>query len=143
MMDHNLIAKAKINNVSLSFNEATLEAAFKKHAFPQALVQARVAIIFGVLMFVIFGYFDKVFMPKGLSVNVFRFEMLIAVLGITTLIFSFTRYFLDYYQVIIGFLCAVVGLLLVAKLTFVPIDSLNYYFPSMLIFMFQKPNFMF
>ena len=111
-MDHNLIAKAKINTISLSFNEASLEAAFKKHAFPQALVQARVAIFFGVVMFVIFGQFDNVFIPNSLSVNVFKFEMLIAVLGIAALIFSFTRYFLDYYHVIIGFLCAVVGLLL-------------------------------
>ena len=135
-MDHNLIAKAKINNVSLSFNEVTLDAAFKKHAFPQTLIQARVAIFVGVVMFVIFGYFDKVFVPSGLSINVLRFEILIAALGVATLIFSFTHYFLDYYQIVIGFLCALVGLLLVAKLTFVPIASLNYYYPSLLIFIF-------
>ena len=136
MMDHNLIAKAKINHLSLSFNEPTLDTAFKQYAFPQTLIQTRVAVFIGMLMVFIFGFYDAMYLPRNHGVNLINIEGFIIVLGTITLLISFTKYFSGHYQWIIGTACLLAGLALIAKLSFLPHEALNYYYPSLLVFIF-------
>ena len=135
-MDHNLIAKAKINKVSLSFNEPTLDDAFKNHAFAQTLIQARIAILIGTMMVVAFSYFDQFFVLEIYKMNILRLEAAITILGTATLASSFTRYFADHYQTIMCSVCSIAALLLIGKLAFIPVAAFHYYYPSILIFLF-------
>lgn len=135
-MDHNLIAKAKINRISLSFDESTLDAAFKNHALTQTLIQSRVSIFVGTLMIVAFGFFDHIFVPEAYKSSILVLEVSIILLGIATYVLSYSRFFIDFYQSIIGTVCLTAGLLLITKLAFLPINALEYYYPSVLIFLF-------
>lgn len=109
-------------------DQAHLESAYREYLYTSSLVQTRWVLVFGLLLYGLFGFVDAVLQPELLSqFLVVRFGMVIP-FGLGVVIFSFTRCYQRYHQLLLflAFLVAGLGIELLIILLDPPATYLYY-----------------
>jgi diguanylate cyclase len=118
------------NLFTLAFKNASLEQAFFSHSYERTLVQGRIGLVVGTMLYLLFGLFDRWSIPaEHLS---FAWTVRIIALSVPISIFAltFTSHFRKAshaYLASLGF-AANIGFLFIFAL--IPIDKLALFYPS-------------
>jgi len=104
--------------VTLSFTDLDLEREYRESYFQKTLPQSRIALILGIILYVIFAGLDVWIVPEQAhQIWLIRFGFVIPIL-LGILIVSFTPYFQKYFQLFLSVAsliggCGILGILLV------------------------------
>lgn len=124
------------NKFSLKFNNLRLEAHYQKHSFPQILLQSRLALLLGAMMYEMYGILDFLLIPKEMmaKITLIRISatmMILMVFGLT-----FFRIFKKYHQQMLAFILVLSGSDLLLKMTLINQSIFSYYFSGLLLLFF-------
>jgi diguanylate cyclase len=126
----NSVNSRKLNRFTLVFKNKGREAAFFSHTYKRTVVQGRIGLIVGSLLYLAFGIFDRWSIPEEHHVQAWTIRMVALLVPITIFSISFTEHFKKaayLYLASLGF-TANIGFLLI--FIYIPIDNLALFYPS-------------
>ncbi len=126
----------RINWLSLSF-QGDIEKAFRKSYFNNSLRQIRIALLLGIFFYGIFGVLDAWLVPEAKrQLWLIRYAIFIPYVFILYL-FSFSRHFKNYMQILTAFGVALAGLCIIAMIMIAPHHKgYSYYTGLLLVFIY-------
>lgn len=130
----------RLNPFTLSFagNMKYLESGFRKDYFNRSINPFRFSIILAILIYDLFAYLDVIMFPELKSTFwIIRFGIITPIL-VLVLLFSYTRNFKKYMQVVISAIMYITGLGIIVMITIATIkaNEYSYYAGLMLIIFF-------
>lgn len=130
----------KMHTLSLSFHDRETERAFHRHLIPRLRLQGRAAIIVGVLVYFLYGALDHLFVPTNQLGLVWVIRLAALLLPAAVLFLTFTRWFEAANQWPLALVGLSSALGLVAMLWHLPLDSIAYYYPGLILSTFYTYN---
>ena len=89
------------NNLSLKFNNARLEAHYKKHIFPRLLTQSRLALLLIAMMYELYGVLDYLLAPQNLLGQIAVIRTTTTFIILVVFVLTFFKFFRKYNQLIL------------------------------------------
>jgi diguanylate cyclase len=126
----NSTTSRKLNRFTLAFKNAEREAAFFAHTYERTLVQGRIGLMVGTLLYLAFGLFDRWSIPEQHHFQAWLIRVTALIVPIAIFCISFTPHFRKatyLYLASLGF-TANIGFLLI--FVFIPVDKLALFYPS-------------
>ena len=127
--------------ITLRFLEPQLELAFVRHSLPRLRMQSRIALIIGIVVYLLFGILDSWFVPPPLQSTVWlvRIIVVIAAFGVLLYTFhsSFQRY--NYGPLVMAGIAPGTGMLVIMWL--LPNNVIIYYYTGLVLTAFWTYNF--
>jgi len=124
--------KMTFNKFTLAF-PAEIENDFLEKYYHNSLIQFRVSFMSVILLYGVFGYLDWMVIAEHAQLfNIIRYGIVIPLFSFV-FIFSFSKYFIRYWQKLL-FVSFIVGGAGISIMTFVAPDNYSYYAGMMLIF---------
>jgi diguanylate cyclase len=121
---------SKLHPVTLTFKSATLEQSYMTKTFPRTLMQGRIGLIVGTLLYLLFGLLDRWTVPGEQQMTVWAIRLGAITVPIAVYVLTFTRHFKmasHLWLASLG-LAANIGFLL--TLPMVPVAQLGLFYPS-------------
>ncbi len=119
-----------LHPVTLTFKSAHLEQSYLSKTFPRTLMQGRIGLILGTLLYMLFGLLDRWTVSSDQQVTVWAIRLGALTVPIAVYILTFTRYFQmasHLWLASLG-LAANLGFLLIMPM--VPLAQLGLFYPS-------------
>lgn len=126
---------------TLGFRDRSLERAFVSWSLPRTLDQGRVALFIGGLIYLLMGCLDNLFVPVEHQTEVWAIRLGTGWVPPFLLLLSYTRFFPKACHVLLASNGLVGGLGLIAMISFLPRESISYYYPSLILITFYVYNF--
>lgn len=129
-----------LNSLTLAFRDAGLERAFGWRMHARTLQQGRIAIIVGVIVYVLYGVLDQWFVPPEYRQRVWAIRLTALCVPTTVFLLTFTRWFerISHLSLALVGLAAGVGLL--GMFLLIPLDSISLYYPGIVLATFFTYN---
>ncbi|MGB2832160.1 MAG: GGDEF domain-containing protein [Methylotenera sp.] len=124
------------NNLSLKFNNARLEAHYKKHIFPRLLTQSRLALLLIAMMYELYGVLDYLLAPQNLLGQIAVIRTTTTFIILVVFVLTFFKFFRKYNQLILTFALLLSGVSLIWKMTLIEQNLFPYYFTGLLLLLF-------
>ncbi len=119
-----------LHPVTLTFKSASLEQSYLTKTFPRTLMQGRIGLILGTLLYLLFGLLDRWTVSSEQQVTVWAIRLGALMVPIAVYILTFTHYFRRASHLWLASLglTANVGFLLIMPM--VPLAQLGHFYPS-------------
>ena len=130
-----------LNLFSITFKDTALEKAYIKSTQNRTLYQGRIAILVGIFVYLLFGFLDQWFVPSEVSATVWNIRFTALCVPIIVLILSFTSLFLRFSYLLLAIVGLAAGAGLITIQMYLPIESVPYYYPMMILVVFYTYNF--
>lgn len=126
---------------TLGFRDRNLEGAFASWSLPRTLDQGRVALLIGGLIYIMVGVLDPLFVPPEHQADVWAIRLATGWVPPFLLLLSYTRWFVRGCYSWLALNGLVAGLGLIAMIRCLPLESVAYYYPSLVLITFYIYNF--
>lgn len=124
------------NKFSLKFNNLRLEAHYQKHIFPQLIIQSRLALLLGAMMYEMYGILDFLLIPKDILVKITMIRISATMIILMVFGLTFFRVFKKYHQQMFTFILLVCAGDLLLKMALIEQAVFPYYFSGLLLLFF-------
>jgi two-component sensor histidine kinase len=128
----------QLNRLSLSFTEScrTIEAPFLESYFKQSIAYIRRWHIVAGIAYASSGIIEGVFIPEmAVKLWLIRFGLVIPLLA-ASLFFTFSRFYVRYWQVLCPFLVMVIGISLIITMVITSVPQNRFYFYCLMVTLF-------
>lgn len=125
-----------IHPVTLTFYEGVIEQEYRNDLLPGLRRQARLAILMGLALWVLFGVTDTLFLYGYAAQNLVYLHAIIISIAVMAIMSTYLPQFNHANQVIIMLVAIVTGIALTCKMLLMPGVSVLHYFPGMLLLVF-------
>lgn len=131
-----LLTNTKWNNCTLRFAHRRLEQHYKKHQFNNVLMQSRLALLLGALIYGIYGMFDYMLLSKEVIASVTIIRLLTTSSILVVFLITFSRSYRKYSEKILSLITVLASLSLLGIISLIDRAVLPYYFSGLLLFFF-------
>ncbi len=131
----------RLHPLTLSFRDPEAECAFAEHSLARMRLQGRAAILVGTFVYLFYGVLDPWLVPPEYQATVWTIRL--AILSVPAAVFlltfhpAFARF--NHLPLALTGLAAAYGL--IAVLWFLPLDSISYFYPGLVLSTFYTYNF--
>lgn len=134
-------ASQSLHPFHLGFRDGRLEREYLAHAYPRTVLQGRLAMAVGAIVYLVMGFLDQWFVPTWNQGAVWAIRLGTVWVPFALIALSYTRHFERYchfWLMLSGF---VGGMGLIGMMSFLPLESVAYYYPSLVLITFFTYNF--
>lgn len=129
-----------LNPLTLTFRDTALEKAFKSHTYAGTLQQGRIAIIVGVIIYLLFGILDQWLVPAEHRAHVWAIRLAALCVPATVFVLMYTPWFARASNLLLASVGLAAGVGLLGMFLLLPLDSLLHYYPGMVLAAFFTYN---
>lgn len=126
---------------TLGFLDRNLERAFTSWTLPRTLDQGRMALLIGGLIYIMVGALDPFFVPAAHQAEIWAIRLGTGWIPPALFLLSHTIWFASVCHSLLALNSLVVGLGLIAMITCLPLESVAYYYPGLVLITFHTYNF--
>jgi len=135
-INRELIDSARLNPLTLRFENARLEQFYRQHDLPRLRLQARIALLLGAVLYGVYGVMDFLFIPtedyiKALYIHIMALIIAFCVFGL-----SYTKSFINNNQILLCVAGFFAGLGLLGKMTYLSNDAINFFYAGIIVITF-------
>jgi diguanylate cyclase (GGDEF)-like protein len=130
----------KLNSLTLAFRDTDLERAFYSYTHARTLQQGRIAIIVGVIVYVLYGMLDQWFVPPEYRERVWAIRLTALCVPATVFLLMLTRWFARVRHLSLALVGLAAGVGFLGMLLLIPLDSISLYYPGMVLVTFFTYN---
>jgi diguanylate cyclase (GGDEF)-like protein len=121
------------NRCTLTFHDASLERLFVSHTHARTLQQGRVAIIVGVIVYLLFGVLDQWVVPAGQRGHVWAIRCAALTVPVTVFALMYTRWFERASHLLLALIGLAAGVGLLGMFVLMPLDGVLLYYPGLVL----------
>ena len=131
-----LLTNTKWNNCTLRFTHHRLELHYKKHQFNNVLMQSRLALLLGALIYGIYGIFDYMLLSKQVIAPVAVIRLFTTAAILIIFLITFFRSYRKHSEKILSLITVLASLSLLWIISLIDRAVVPYYFSGLLLFFF-------
>jgi diguanylate cyclase len=125
---------------TLAFNDPALEAEFAAYSYERTVVQARTAILVGVLVYLLYGLLDGQLIPSEHHESVWLIRLAAICVPAVVFALTFTKHFAQVSYLLLALVGFAAGVGFLAMFIVMPQQSLPLVFPGVLLVTFYTYN---
>lgn len=137
---HTFFGMSTLNSLTLAFRDASLEKAFTSHTHARTLLQGRIAIIVGVIVYLLFGLLDQWLVPPKYQTTMWAIRLTALCVPATVFALTFTPWFAPASFLLLASIGLAAGAGLLGMFLLLPLDSLLLYYPGLVLAAFYTYN---
>lgn len=140
-LSESILSNIKWNSFSLRFNSPRLESHYKKHTFASMLLQSRLGLLLGAMMYEIYGILDYMLVTKDLLAQVTLIRVSTTFLILVVFALTFSRIYRKYGQEILSTIIVLASFSLLWKMSLIDQQVFPYYFSGLILIFFWIHSF--
>ena len=130
-----------LNSITLTFRDDEFEKIFIKSTLSRTRFQGQIAIVIGMLVYLVCGILDQWFVPAEIADKVWYTRFVALSVPLIVLILSFTPIFNRFNYLLLAIVGLAAGLGLIGMQLWIPLENTPYYYPMMIVVAFYTYNF--
>lgn len=140
-LSQDLLGTAASHKWKLRFEDEPLEADYQAYTHPSLRRHARLALLVGATMYMLYGLLDPLFVKPEVFVHVWYIRIMVVMLFCAVFWISFSEYFSRNNQLLLSVVALFSSIGLLAQVSYMPVAAINFYYTGLVIMVFWTYTF--
>jgi hypothetical protein len=125
--------KSPFNNLTLTFKDKEINKSYNNDSVCKALVLARLSLMLGIVIFVLFSFIDKLILDPEAQAQVMQLRIIAISLFLATIALTFNRRIWKFYQMTMLSILLISGAILILMIMAADSSGGNYYYAGLIL----------